>query len=341
MPSTAVCTTISSRPTRSRLLVNDSPTRRIASCSRARSRCSSSRRSSSCTAIELNSLPSAANSSLPSAGTRWEKSPRPIARAACSRRWISDSSVRVTVIAKAMARSRKPISAPTTSQDGVSSWLSSRSAIRICRSPPSKPSTVSVLTRYGWPSISVEPLLGSVTRANSGREAACDLSPSRITTPTSAMSSSFMAKLDDVSTAVTRRPSGFPSWSVSELRAGATPGSVPYWNAPGPSRSSSTRFAPALREASASRAVIASGSLSAIARRSPSSATISPPAASARVHGVADTGSGRRAAPRSAGRHFGSAPSVRRAGTARTPPRSWAGSRSRRRTAAGGCGSSA
>ena len=76
MPSTAVWTTISSSPTRSSPAANDSPTRRIASCSRVRSCCRSSRRASSCLAIELNSVPRAANSSLPSAGTVTEKSPR-------------------------------------------------------------------------------------------------------------------------------------------------------------------------------------------------------------------------------------------------------------------------
>ena len=64
-PSTAVLTTISSSPSRSRLAANVSPMRRIASCSRARSWLSSSRRSSSWRDILLNSSPSAANSSWP------------------------------------------------------------------------------------------------------------------------------------------------------------------------------------------------------------------------------------------------------------------------------------
>ena len=68
-PSTAVWTTIPSSASRSSPLPSDSPTRRTVSCSRARSSCSSSRRVSSWRAIELNSLPSAANSSLPSVGT--------------------------------------------------------------------------------------------------------------------------------------------------------------------------------------------------------------------------------------------------------------------------------
>ena len=46
-------------------------------------------RASSWRAIELNSLPSAANSSLPSAGTVTLKSPRPSRCAACSSRWTS------------------------------------------------------------------------------------------------------------------------------------------------------------------------------------------------------------------------------------------------------------
>ncbi len=97
--------------------MNDSPTRRIASARRVRSRWSSSSRCSSSSAIELNSLPSAANSSLPSVGTRLEKSPRPIARAAASRLWTSAWRVRETVIANAIASSRKPASAPITIHD--------------------------------------------------------------------------------------------------------------------------------------------------------------------------------------------------------------------------------
>ena len=94
-PSTAVCTTISSTPTRSRPRANDSPTRRIASCRRLRSLRSSSSRPSSSRAIELNSLPRAANSSLPSAGTWTVKSPRPRRWAANSSRWTSADSVRL------------------------------------------------------------------------------------------------------------------------------------------------------------------------------------------------------------------------------------------------------
>ena len=118
-PSTAVCTTISRTPCRSRPRANDSPTRRIESCRRARSVRRSSRRASSWRAIELNSLPSAANSSLPSAGTETVKSPRPSRWAACSSRWTSACSVRPTVTANTSASSRKPKMIPITASAAV------------------------------------------------------------------------------------------------------------------------------------------------------------------------------------------------------------------------------
>ena len=128
IPSTAVCTTISSSPTRSSPAANDSPTRRIASCSRPRSRWSSSSRPSSWRAIELNSLPRAANSSLPSAGTVTEKSPLPSRCAATSRRWISDCRRRETATAKTNASARKPKkAAAANSEAGPSGSAVSRS----------------------------------------------------------------------------------------------------------------------------------------------------------------------------------------------------------------------
>ena len=102
-PSTAVCTTISSTASRSSPFANDWPTRRIASRRRLRSSWSSSSRFSSSRAIRLNSMPSAANSSLPSVGTAIRKSPAAIRRAASSRRWIWACSERETVRANAKA----------------------------------------------------------------------------------------------------------------------------------------------------------------------------------------------------------------------------------------------
>jgi hypothetical protein len=129
-PSTAVCTTISSTPTRSSPAATDWPTRRIDSCSRSRSRWSSSRRSLSWAAIELNSLPRAANSSLPSAGTVTLKSPAPRRWAASSSRWISDCRRRETATANAKASARKAMNAAAAAIDsGEVGEAESRSGI--------------------------------------------------------------------------------------------------------------------------------------------------------------------------------------------------------------------
>ena len=303
--------------------MNDSPTRRIASARRARSRCSSSRRDSSSSAIELNSLPRAANSSLPSVGTRLEKSPRPIARAATSRLWTSACSVRETVIANAIASSRKPTSAPTTIHDAPD-WSPDDAGrvTRIVRSGPSKPPTPSVATRSSWPSTVIDPFAGSFAPESSGRDAPTTPPPSSTTTPTSARSSRRVAKLVALSTEVTIRPSGLPSWSMIALRAGATPSSVPDWNGPGPSRSSSTLRAPTLRgggvEPRLDRVRLLVGD-----RRPQAGVLDDLPAGGVRAAGaLARTGSWRRAAPRRAGRRSAPPPTASRSGTAPARPRS-------------------
>ena len=80
------------------------------------------------------------------------------------------------------------------------------------------------------------------------------------------MPSRRVAKLVALSTEVTIRPSGLPSWSTIALRAGATASSAPVSNGPCPSRSSSTLRAPTCA-ARARRA--ATGSRPAPCRRSP------------------------------------------------------------------------
>ena len=100
--------------------------------------------------MSLNSLPSAANSSLPSAGTATEKSPRPSRWAATSRRWTSACSVRETVSAKATASARKPSSTPSTISEAVEKMPVAASSGRIwCTliSGPSKPCVAKVAVR--------------------------------------------------------------------------------------------------------------------------------------------------------------------------------------------------
>jgi hypothetical protein len=149
-PSTAVCTTMPSSASRSRPLPSDSPTRRTVSCRRARSSWSSSRRASSWRAIELNSVPSAANSSLPSVGTSTLKSPFPSARAAVRRRSIWDWSERAAVSAKASAQIRNAsrISAmPRLFSEIAFSASDSGISTRALSALPSKPLVVNPLAR--------------------------------------------------------------------------------------------------------------------------------------------------------------------------------------------------
>ena len=266
--------------------MNDSPTRRIASARRVRSRWSSSRRCSSSSAIELNSLPSAANSSLPSVGTRLEKSPRPIARAAASRLWTSAWRVRETVIANAIASSRKPASAPTTTHDvlePVARGLRHASRASTARGRRSRPRSA-CSTRISSPASSTSPLSGSSARASSGRDAPSTSSPCLTTTPTSAMSSSSRRERargvdggHDPPERL-RRPG-----RRSRCARARRPARRRTRTAPARRAASSTRRAPALRAASSRRASIRSGFPSAIASRSASSVlTISRPAALAR-----------------------------------------------------------
>ena len=77
--------------------------------------------------MRLNSLPSAANSSLPSAGTLALKSPRPRRCAACSSRWTSAESVRLTITANRNASARNASARPTTMYAAISPW----SVIRV------------------------------------------------------------------------------------------------------------------------------------------------------------------------------------------------------------------
>ena len=74
----------------------------------------------------LNSLPSAANSSLPSAGTLTLKSPRPRRCAACSSRSTSFGSVRLTITANSIASARKPSVRPITRIGSVSPLVDDR-----------------------------------------------------------------------------------------------------------------------------------------------------------------------------------------------------------------------
>ena len=232
MPSTAVCTTISSSPTRSRPAANDSPTRRIASCRRARSRWRSSSRASSCRAIELNSLPSAANSSLPSAGTVTEKSPRPSRCAATSRRWISDCRRRETATAKTKASTRKP----TKAAAAASEVRRRRGRARVGEQQPDRKRAAD---RGGAERLDavVGPVdLGGALRGQVGRRGgpcrATRVSPSSTTTRPPVSFSIRLANSSADSMATVRRPVGSPCSSSSRRPAGAMAGGCRTRSAP-------------------------------------------------------------------------------------------------------------
>ena len=109
-------------------------------------------------AIVLNSVPSAANSSLPSVGTSTAKSPPAMRRAASSRRWICACSERETVIANAKAAiSAAARIAMTSSEEALRPPFSRSASRRTLTRPPSKPGPSKPVTRSARPPISTSP----------------------------------------------------------------------------------------------------------------------------------------------------------------------------------------
>ena len=155
--STAVRTTTVSCVVRSMPPPTDWPTRSTAVRS-------SASRAWSWAAIELNSCPSWANSSLPSVGTWTEKSPAPICFAASTSWAVWRPSERAAVSAKASAHTRnatrmRKIPSVLSETESCSSLSAARTWTRSGLSV-SKSSVWKPVTRYSRPFTSTSPSSG-------------------------------------------------------------------------------------------------------------------------------------------------------------------------------------
>jgi hypothetical protein len=204
----------------------------------------------------LNSLPSAANSSLPSAGTVTLKSPRPSRCAACNSRCTSACSARATSSANTKARTRNASVSPSTAAVARVTPVRGTSASRwIVTGWPSTEVPRTVAVRYFRSSIvTCTPfLVGSGTSAAAGSVVAAGAPPwsirvSTLRTRLIRFAYSWALAVDTVS-----RPICRPVSSCSSATAGATAVRLPVSNVPNPVTSSRIRLAP-IRLASASSA---------------------------------------------------------------------------------------
>ena len=320
-PSTAVCTTISSSPTRSRLFVNDSPTRRIASARRARSRMQ---------LLEpLLELLGHRVELLAERGELVVALGRDLlGEVAVPDRPRGDEQALHLGLQRARDRDREGDREDEEAEQGAE-HQQRRAAVVGAVGHRGQQRQLAAVERVDVGRADAElravdvgrAVRGRSARASSGRDAPRTLPSLRTTTPTSAVCSSCLAKLLTLSTEVTSRPSGRSFWSRERVAGGgdADLGAVLELalaveleqhaarvdRAGGVVEPRLDRVRVLLRDrpAEAGRRPRSPGR-----RRSP------PPCCRGR-------GSGRPAAPRPAARRPGSAPSARRAGTARARPR--------------------